>query len=136
MAQAMENLKSMIDVDTVIGKPLCLGENFVVPISRVTFGFIAGGSEFSDSAAGRAAQKNRAGERGERGASPDIGAALCGYPHAGGSGSVVSINPLGFLVVGDEKRSLIKLNEEEDKWSKAAKNLFSAIFSKKEKEKD
>ncbi|MDR3263661.1 MAG: sporulation protein YtfJ [Clostridiales bacterium] len=117
MAQAMENLKSMIDVDTVIGKPIEMGESFVVPISKVTFGFIAGGSEFNDNG-GSKTRSN--------------------YPHAGGSGSVVSINPLGFLVVGDDGgRSLIKMNgEEEDKWSKAAKNLFSALFTKKDKDKD
>ncbi|MDR1906135.1 MAG: sporulation protein YtfJ [Clostridiales bacterium] len=117
MAQAMENLKSMIDVDTVIGKPINIGVKYVVPVSRVTFGFIAGGSEFNDSESG---SKNRS-----------------NYPHAGGSGSVVSINPLGFLIVGNDGHSLIKMTgEEEDKWSKATKSIFSAIFTKKEKDKN
>jgi sporulation protein YtfJ len=115
MAQAMENLKTMIDVDTVVGKPIGMGDDFVVPVSRVTFGFIAGGSEFNDNANARS---------------------RVNYPHAGGSGSVVSINPLGFLVIGGDGHNLIKMTDEEDKWSKAAKNLFTTIFGKKDKDKE
>lgn len=115
MAQAMESLKAMIDVDTVVGKPVAMGSDFVVPVSRVTFGFIAGGSEFSDKG-----QKERP-----------------SYPHAGGSGSIVSINPMGFLIVGSDTPKVVKLTEEEDKWSKAARNIFSAFFKKdKDKEKE
>ncbi|MDR2047687.1 MAG: sporulation protein YtfJ [Clostridiales bacterium] len=116
MAQAMENLKSMIDVDTVVGKPLMMGHDYVVPVSKVTFGFIAGGSEFNDKNDGYKSRNN--------------------YPHAGGSGSVVSITPLGFLVVGGDRHSLIKMTDEEDKWSKAARNLFTTVFGKKDKEQD
>jgi sporulation protein YtfJ len=119
MAQAMENLKSMIDVDTVVGKPIRMGEDFVVPVSRVTFGFIAGGSEFNDNANGNNARSR------------------VNYPHAGGSGSVVSINPLGFLVIGGDKHNFIKMtDDEEDKWSRAAKNLFTTVFGKKDKDKN
>ncbi|MDR2090479.1 MAG: sporulation protein YtfJ [Clostridiales bacterium] len=117
MSQAMENLKSMIDVDTVVGKPIRAGDGYVVPVSRVTFGFIAGGSEFNDGANGNSFRSR------------------ANYPHAGGSGSVVSINPLGFLIVGgDDRHSLIKMTDEEDKWSKAAKTLFSTVFGKKDKD--
>ncbi|MDR3293140.1 MAG: sporulation protein YtfJ [Clostridiales bacterium] len=119
MTQAMENLKSMIDVDTVVGRPISMGESYIVPISKVTFGFLAGGSEFNETCTSRS-NSGRA-----------------NYPHAGGSGSVVSISPLGFLVVKEDDQSLIKMTDgEDDKWSKAAKNIFSTIFSKKDKDKE
>ena len=43
---SMENIKEMIDVDTIIGNPLIISENVkVIPISRVRMGFLAGGTD-------------------------------------------------------------------------------------------
>ena len=44
MRTTMENLKDMIDVDTVVGSPVQTGDGLtVVPVSQVSFGFVAGG---------------------------------------------------------------------------------------------
>lgn len=86
MQTAMENLKDMVDVNTIVGEPVETPDGSVIlPISRVGFGFAAGGSEFrlGDS---RAA--------GNTGSAPGEG------PFGGGAGGGVSINPMGFLVVG------------------------------------
>ena len=50
----------------------------VVPVSKVSFGFVAGGGEYG----GKAPQE--------------------GYPFAGGAGAGVSLQPVGFLVCGDD----------------------------------
>lgn len=48
MVTAMNSIQDMIDVNTIIGEPIHAGNNIVIiPISKVTFGFAAGGSEFS-----------------------------------------------------------------------------------------
>lgn len=48
METAMNSLREMIDVDTIIGEPIQCANNIVImPISKVRFGFAAGGSEFS-----------------------------------------------------------------------------------------
>ena len=47
MITAMNSIKDMVDVDTIIGEPIETKNNVVIiPISKVTFGFAAGGSEF------------------------------------------------------------------------------------------
>lgn len=47
MQAAMDSIRDMIDVDTIIGEPIEVNENItLIPISKVGFGFAAGGSEF------------------------------------------------------------------------------------------
>ncbi|MDF2631312.1 MAG: hypothetical protein K0R39_5143 [Symbiobacteriaceae bacterium] len=82
MKTAMESLKGMVDVNTVVGDPVeTQGGDVIVPISRVAFGFATGGGEY--------AAKNGAEETDD-------------FPFAGGSGAGVSVQPVGFLVVGKE----------------------------------
>ena len=48
VSEAVKSIKGLIDVNTVVGEPVSVGDGTVViPISRVTFGFGGGGSEFS-----------------------------------------------------------------------------------------
>ncbi|NLG69291.1 MAG: hypothetical protein GX496_06970 [Firmicutes bacterium] len=47
MRTAMESIKSMVDVNTILGVPVEAPDGTVIiPVSRVSFGFVAGGSEF------------------------------------------------------------------------------------------
>ena len=47
MQAAMDSIRDMIDVNTIIGEPTQINENItLIPISKVGFGFAAGGSEF------------------------------------------------------------------------------------------
>jgi len=87
MKTAMESIKDMVDVNTVVGEPVESQDgSVIIPVSRVTFGFAAGGGEFSGEP-----EEAREGDR-EEGPS--------GFPFAGGSGAGVSVQPVGFLVVG------------------------------------
>lgn len=89
MTTTMENLKDMIDVDTVIGQPIAAGNGAtVIPVSKVSLGFVAGGGEYAV-------------KEGAQGAQPQSGAAG-GLPFAGGTGTGVSVNPVGFLVVNGD----------------------------------
>lgn len=88
MAEAMSKLKSVIDVNTVIGNPITTFDGTtIIPISKVSAGFIAGGGEYNQT---KDMKKN----------------ANLDFPFAGGSGTGFSINPIGFLV---ETTSGIKL---------------------------
>lgn len=76
----MESMKEMVDVNTIVGDPVETPDGSVImPISRVAFGYAAGGSEF-------VGQKTSEG---------------IGHPFGGGSGAGVSVQPVGFLVVGN-----------------------------------
>ena len=49
MSTTMENIRDMIDVNTVVGDAVTPAEGTVIiPISRVSFGFVAGGGEYGD----------------------------------------------------------------------------------------
>ncbi len=78
MTAAMENIRGMVDVNTIVGKPVETVEGYVIiPVSRVSFGFAAGGGEYRENSK----QDNP-------------------FPFAGGSGAGVSLWPVAFLIVG------------------------------------
>ena len=100
MTTAMENLKEMIDVNTIIGDPVETPDGSVIlTVSKVGFGFAAGGSEFKlDS------QSNSGGQGQGQGQSS-------GHPFGGGSGGGVSITPIAFLIVNSNEVKMVHLDE-------------------------
>lgn len=98
MQTAMENIKEMVDVNTIVGDPVETPDGSVImPISKVRFGFVAGGSEFKMDGGGSG--NRNAGDQ----ASP-------GMPFGGGSGGGVSITPIAFLVVGSHGVKVVPLD--------------------------
>ncbi|WP_018085149.1 GerW family sporulation protein [Desulfurispora thermophila] len=85
MKTAMESIKQMIDVNTVVGDPVETPDGIVIiPVSRVACGFGAGGGEYACQPEQNKDKQNQAGEP------PGFG---------GGSGGGVVVHPVGFLVV-------------------------------------
>ncbi|HHT65803.1 MAG: GerW family sporulation protein [Caldicoprobacterales bacterium] len=103
MKTTMENLKEMIDVNTIVGDAVETAEGTViVPISKVSFGFIAGGGEYKEEGASKKAFGNGSGN--SNGSADGEAKEM---PFAGGSGAGVSVNPIAFLVVGEDKIKLL-----------------------------
>lgn len=97
MNTALENIKGMVDVNTIVGDPVeTPNGEVIIPISRVSFGFAAGGGEYMT--------KNGNG-KGEKEKDKETESAI--IPLAGGSGAGVSLNPVAFLVVGREQVRLL-----------------------------
>ncbi|KJS16730.1 MAG: sporulation protein [Peptococcaceae bacterium BRH_c4b] len=93
MKTAMESIKEMVDVNTVVGDPVETPDGTVIiPISRVACGFGAGGGEFESQGQGDGGQEEQA---------PFFG---------GGSGGGVSVQPVGFLVVGQGQIRLLPVD--------------------------
>lgn len=89
MLTAMESIRSMIDVNTIIGEPIEISEDItIIPISKVGFGLAAGGSEFKDETLQGYVKKQNCEE--------EIQYRL---PFGGGAGVGASISPIAFLVV-------------------------------------
>ena len=79
MQTTLENIKDMVDVNTVVGDAIAGADgSTIIPVSRVSFGFVAGGGDRDG--APREAEN----------------------PFAGGGGAGVSVQPVGFLVVGQD----------------------------------
>ncbi|MFZ0446075.1 MAG: GerW family sporulation protein [Bacillus sp. (in: firmicutes)] len=96
MTTAMENLKEMIDVNTIIGDPVETPDGSVIlTVSKVGFGFAAGGSEF--------------GMEGQ--SSNGQGSEQKSGPFGGGSGGGVSITPVAFLIVSSNGVKMVHLDE-------------------------
>ncbi|TCL68523.1 sporulation protein YtfJ [Hydrogenispora ethanolica] len=99
MKTAMQNIKEMVDVNTILGDPVETPDgNVIVPISKVTFGFAAGGSEFdTNQPKPKEKEKDRATQEAEANA----------FPFGGGSGAGITIHPVAFLVVGKDQTKLL-----------------------------
>ena len=89
MAETMEKIRSMVDVNTIIGDPIVTQDGTtLIPISKVTFGFGSGGSDF----------KSR---------NSTDSAPLC---FGGGGGAGVSITPIAFLIVNGADARMLPVN--------------------------
>lgn len=103
MDSSMKNIKEMVDVNTIIGEPVQTPDGTtIIPVSKVAFGFGAGGSNIPVKSAS---------------ASEDV-------PFGGGAGAGVSIKPVGFLVVGQDQ---IKMLPVETGSSTSVDKLFEFV---------
>ncbi|MDD3920055.1 MAG: GerW family sporulation protein [Eubacteriales bacterium] len=83
----MEELKQMVDVNTIIGSPITLGaDTVIVPVSRVSMGFVSGGGEYGEA---RPVIRNT-----EDGSDCDAR-----HPFAGASVAGMNLTPMAFLTV-------------------------------------
>lgn len=75
MKTAMESIKGMVDVNTIVGDAVEASDGTVIiPISRVAFGFAAGGGDYE-------AEELKS-----------------DHPFGGASGAGISVKPVGFLI--------------------------------------
>ena len=101
MTTAMNSIQDMIDVNTIIGEPIETSNNIVIiPISKVSFGFAAGGSEFK----GETIDEYKKVEKEEQ--------IQYRLPFGGGSGAGVTINPVAFLVVQEGSVKLMPVDHD------------------------
>ena len=81
LSTTIEKVRNLVDVSTIIGEPINLPDGLtIIPISKVTYGFASGGSDFPS--------KNNV----------EL------FGGAGGAG--ITINPVAFLVIKDGEVSI------------------------------
>ena len=91
MKTAMNSIKDMVNVNTIIGEPIETSNDMVIiPISKVSFGFAAGGSEFNYETVNEYKKKEKEEETKYK------------LPFGGGSGAGVSISPIAFIVMAQD----------------------------------
>ncbi|EKN65099.1 hypothetical protein BABA_22091 [Neobacillus bataviensis LMG 21833] len=132
MTTAMESLKEMIDVNTIIGDPVETPDGSVIlTVSKVGFGFAAGGSEFKVDSS-----QSQGGQSGSQGQSQSAGKPS--LPFGGGSGGGVSITPIAFLIVNSQGVKMLHLDESTHLYEKIlelapqAVDKIQQMFSKKD----
>jgi len=117
MSAAMISIQDMIDVNTIIGDPIEANNIVIIPISKLAFGFAAGGSEFSEETIDEYTKKER---------EETVQYKL---PFGGGSGAGVSINPVAFIVIQEKNVKLLPVNHSSaiDKLLDYVPDLFDKV---------
>ncbi len=83
MGVTMEKIREMVDVDTIVGSPITTPDGVtIIPVSKVSYAFGGGGSDFP--------VKEKSG-------------------FGGGTGAGIKIEPIGFLVVKDGNVRMINI---------------------------
>ena len=114
MSTAMKDINSLIDVNTIIGKPITINdEKSIIPVTKVTMGFMVGGGEY-----GEIKNLVKSEEK----------------PFAGGSSAIVSLKPIGFLV--EEKNGVKFVSVPTDAVSKAFETAEEFIKNFRDEKKD
>ena len=89
---SLEKLDSLADVNTVIGKPIITASGYqIIPFSKVTLGNLTGGGEYGDVKVIKETDS---------------------FPFAGGSGAVVSMKPMGFLIDDGKSCRILRITDE------------------------
>lgn len=108
--KAMDKIKTIVDSSTVIGEKVETPDGAVIiPISKVTVGYVVGGGEYADLSARRVANH---------------------FPMAGGSSGGMSVTPVGFLI--ESKGEVKFVNVENKSLYQTVLNMFNALLSKVE----
>lgn len=110
---AMEKIKTIVDSSTVIGEKVITEDGtIIIPISRVSVGYVVGGGEYADLSARRVANH---------------------FPMAGGSSGGMSVSPVGFLI--ESKGEVKFVNVENKSLYQTVLNLFNMLIEKLDDEK-
>lgn len=86
MNVTLENLKAMVDADTIIGTPVKVGEVTLIPVSKVSFGLATGGSDFPSKQSSN----------------------LFG----GGGGAGVTVMPIAFISICGDNVKMLQVNAD------------------------
>jgi|SRR5690625_138718 len=109
MSTAMENLKDMIEINTIIGDPVESPDGtIIIPVSKVGFGYAAGGSDFHNNSSSGESHESK-------------------LPFGGGSGGGVSVSPIAFLIIRKQDVQMIHLNEQSQGAGKNSSQTPKAI---------
>ena len=104
LGTTIEKIRDLVDVSTIIGDPMYLeGGMTIIPVSKVTYGFASGGSDFPSK----------------------TNAQLFG----GGGGAGVTITPVAFLIVSDGEVTLKHITAY-DNTAERVVNLVPEMFDK------
>ncbi|KNF07432.1 sporulation protein YtfJ [Gottschalkia purinilytica] len=100
MKTTMESIKEMVDVNTIVGDPVeTLDGQVIIPISKVCFGFVSGGGEYSI--------QNKSKHRLDK----DDACNTEKVPFAGGAGAGVTVQPVAFMIVGNGQMKLSPVDQ-------------------------
>lgn len=115
---SLENITKMVDVNKVVGQPIKVDDgNILIPVSKVVFGFGAGGSEFTTKQNGKAYDLELSEEL---------------YPFGGGSGGGINISPVAFLKISDGEMEVVSVEKNPTLTEKLLEVAKEYLINKKD----
>lgn len=115
---SLENITKMVDVSKIVGQPIRVDENnILIPISKVVFGFGAGGSEFTTKQTGKAYDMELSDEL---------------YPFGGGSGGGINISPVAFLKISGGRMEIVSVEKNTSLTEKLLEVAKEYLVNKKD----
>ncbi len=102
VSDALERVKTLVDMDTIMGNALEMEDGVVAyPIIKITIGVVSGGGQYASKMIVRKAGTH--------------------FPFAGGAGTGFTAEPMGFLIVNKGEHQLITMQN---------KNAFASVMDK------
>lgn len=113
LEKTAEKLTGLVDVNTVIGKPVRTASGAqIIPFTKVTMGYLSGGGEYGE------VKKIEEDE--------------C-LPFAGGAGTVINVKPVGFLIDDGRECRIVRVADDAlDGLIEKAGDLIGKIIQKGE----
>ncbi len=103
--KAIKSLNEIATENNVIGTPITVGDVTVIPLTKISLGFMSGGGEYGNVKVVKANKK---------------------FPCSAGSGAIVSLKPTGFLVINNGITKIIKADADVyDKIFSKAEEVFT-----------
>lgn len=108
---SLQKLDDLANVDTIIGKPIVTASGFqLIPFSKIMLGNLSGGGEYGDVKVVKETDE---------------------FPFAGGSGAVVSMKPMGFIVDDGKTCRILRVTDEPmDNLIERASDILREITAK------
>lgn len=108
ISSSIEKIKTLVEANTIVGDKINTDSGkVIIPISKISVGFVTGGGEYSDISTRRVATH---------------------YPMAGGSGGGMSVSPIGFIVDDGLDIRFVKINESNT--YQTVLNFINSLISK------
>ena len=114
ISSSMDKIKTIVDSSTIVGEKVVTDDgSTIIPISKVSVGYVVGGGEYADLSSRRVANH---------------------FPMAGGSSGGMSVTPVGFLI--ETKGEVKFVNVENKSLYQTVLNMFNALLSKVKKNEE
>lgn len=114
ISSSMEKIKTIVDSSTIVGEKVTTEDgSTIIPISKVSVGYVVGGGEYADLSSRRVANH---------------------FPMAGGSSGGMSVTPVGFLI--ETKGEINFVNVENKSLYQTVLNMFNALLAKVQKSEE
>ena len=110
ISSSMDKIKTIVDSSTIVGEKVVTDDgSTIIPISKISVGYVVGGGEYADLSSRRVANH---------------------FPMAGGSSGGMSVTPVGFLI--ESKGEVKFVNVENKSLYQTVLNMFNTLLSKVE----